>query len=266
MVTDILKANKLERGHYVEPYAGGCGLALSLLFGGFVREIHINDIDRSIWAFWNAVLNQTEELVAKIEGTPVTIEEWERQKAIWRSENVDDFDLGFSAFYLNRTNRSGIIRKAGVIGGLSQSGKYKIDCRFNKEGLIQRIRRVKKYGSKIHLYNEDAVDFIKSSDSQLPPETLFCIDPPYYDKGSALYTNFYKPEDHAGLSQVIIDIDHPWILTYDNVEAIKKLYRRRRQYNFDLNYSAANKGKGTEILVAGKGVKIPTKLDLQKVA
>src|SRR5580658_3869341 len=112
-VSRILRGNKLERGHYAEPYAGGCGLALSLLFSGFVSDIHINDIDRAIWAFWHSVLNETDEFIRLMEKTPVNIKEWKRQRRIIQSsETIDDpMKLGFAAFFLNRTNRSGIIKR-----------------------------------------------------------------------------------------------------------------------------------------------------------
>src|SRR5690554_5214552 len=136
LTTAILRANGLERSHYAEPYAGGCGLALELLYGGFVADIHINDIDPSIWAFWHCVLNETDAFLDRVRKTPVTIDEWLEQREYLRSGKTDDvLALGFCAFYLNRTNRSGIIKGGGVIGGLAQTGNYKIDCRYNTERL-----------------------------------------------------------------------------------------------------------------------------------
>ena len=143
-ISHILRLNSLERGHYAEPYAGGCGLALALLFNGFVSDIHINDVDRSIWAFWSAVLDDTEELIARMNRTRITLPEWRRQRAVQKnSAKADKMDLAFSTLFLNRTNRSGIIKNAGVIGGLLQDGDYTIDCRFNKEELERRIRRIR---------------------------------------------------------------------------------------------------------------------------
>ena len=163
LVSSVLRLNSLERGHYAEPYAGGCGLALALLFGGHVADIHINDIDPSLWAFWHCVLNETEALIERVEDTPVTINQWRKQRAIHCQQNSTDWlALGFSAFFLNRTNRSGVIKDAGVIGGLAQNGNYKIDCRFNRSDLARRIARIAKYKDRIHLSNLDA---LKVSDS-----------------------------------------------------------------------------------------------------
>ncbi|EHU1558648.1 DNA adenine methylase [Acinetobacter baumannii] len=266
MVSTIIKDNDLERGSYCEPYAGGCGLALSLLFKGYVHELHLNDIDRSIWSFWNAVLYNTDSLIEKIQQTEVTIEEWYKQREIQLNKNkVSDFELAFSSFFLNRTNRSGIILKAGMIGGFKQEGNYKIDCRYNKKTLIDKIKRIEKYKHRIHLYNLDALEFFEVTKSSLPKSSMYCIDPPYFEKGQTLYTNAYEKQDHEKIAETILKLKRPWILTYDNAEEIRKLYRSRKQYTFDLNYSAAEKRVGTELLVVSKNIKISDELKVQEL-
>jgi DNA adenine methylase len=256
-VSRILRGNKLERGHYAEPYAGGCGLALSLLFSGFVSDIHINDIDRSIWSFWHSVLNDTDKFIRLMEKTPVTIKEWKRQRRVIQSSESDPMKLGFAAFFLNRTNRSGIIKRGGVIGGLEQNGNYEIDCRFNKEELARRIRRIAKYRGRINLHRKDAIKFIDHVEKNLPAETFLYLDPPYFQKGSHLYTSFYKRKDHEKVADRILKLKSPWILTYDHCEEIHDLYVARRQFQFSLNYSANVKRLGTELLIASKGLRIP---------
>lgn len=258
LASTMLRINGLERGHYAEPYAGGCGLALGLLYGGYVADIHVNDIDPSVWAFWHCVLNETGALIGLIEKTPITVEEWLKQRDIHRSQDTSNtLRLGFSAFYLNRTNRSGIIQGAGVIGGLEQVGNYKIDCRFNREDLVRRVARARKYQERIHLTNLDAMDFFSLLERILPENSFLFVDPPYYRKGADLYTSFYEPEDHAKLAGKIIAIDRPWIVTYDDVPEIRRLYRQRRQYCFDIQYSLREKKLGTELLIASKGVRMP---------
>ena len=250
MIAKILTDNALEKGHYVEPYAGGCGLALSLMFRGYVHELYLNDIDRSIFTFWKAIIHHTDRFIAKVQETPVTMEEWHKQRSIQETgKNAKDFDLGFSTFYLNRTNRSGIILKSGVIGGYHQQGKYKLDCRFNKDRLVEKIRRIAKYKHRIHLYNLDALEFIEKMDDKLPGDTFYFIDPPYYVKGSALYTNFYELHDHEQVASRILGLKRPWVLTYDNSPIIRNLYRTRRQFKFNVSYSAARKRIGTELLI-----------------
>tara|TARA_B110000902_G_scaffold180710_1_gene204698 strand:- start:771 stop:1631 length:861 start_codon:yes stop_codon:yes gene_type:complete len=267
LISKIISDNSLSKGHYLEPYAGGGGLALSLLFKGYVHELHLNDLDRSIFCFWDAVINQTDDFVNRIEDTEVTIDEWYTQREIQKNKELaNDFDLAFSSFFLNRTNRSGVILKAGVIGGRAQNGKYKLDCRFNKAGLIERIRRIEKYKHRIHLYNLDAIDFIRSTQYALEKSSIYCIDPPYFVKGSTLYTNFYVPEDHKKIADVLNSLQHPWILTYDNSLDIQELYKDRRQYRFNLNYSAANKRIGTELLIPSDDLALSSTLGLMTAA
>lgn len=266
IVSTVLRLNGLERGHYGEPYAGGCGLALSLLYGGHVADIHINDIDPSIWCFWHSVLHDTPAFIDLVLKTPITIAEWRNQKEIHRARDKSNkLGLGFAAFFLNRTNRSGVIKDAGVIGGLEQRGVYKIDCRFNREDLARRILRISKYRSRIHLSRLDALQFLDKCDKRLPQESLLFIDPPYFKKGSSLYTNFYRAPDHAALAEKVTASESKWIVTYDDAQQVRSLYRHRRQYRFDINYSLHEKRVGTELFIASKGLKLPSEMRERQV-
>ncbi len=250
-VKQIIKDNNLLDGVYVEPYAGGAAVALSLLMDEYVSRIIINDKDRSIYAFWYSVLNETERLCQYIEETPVTMDTWRMQREIQLAENkntVDLLSLGFSTFFMNRTNRSGII-KAGVIGGFDQTGSYKIDARYKKEELIGRIRRISAYADRIELHNEDAVDLISRISKITPQNTIMYLDPPYYKKGRGLYMNYYNDSDHKTIRDVITNVNTiRWIVSYDNSTFIKSLYEDFRSQEFYLNYSANNNGKGTEVI------------------
>lgn len=261
LVSQIVRVNKLQYGHYAEPYAGGCGLALGLLYGGYVSDIHINDIDRGIWTFWHVVLNQTDEFIELMNRTPITLDEWRRRRDMQRNQRgLSQLEIAFTTFFLNRTNRSGIIKNAGVIGGLEQAGTYKIDCRFTKGELERRIRRVRRYRDRIHLHRKDALDFLRHVERNLPDNTFLCIDPPYFNKGSTLYTSFYEPDDHVAVAKKILALDLPWIITYDRCDEISALYTSRRQYEISLNYSAQVKRVGSELLVVSKGLKVPKEL------
>jgi DNA adenine methylase len=266
LVSKIIQLNDLAQGHYAEPYAGGCGLALDMMFNGIAAEIHINDIDPAIWSFWHCVLNRTDELIDKILETPVTIEEWHKQRAIYLARRTGHvLPLGFSAFFLNRTNRSGIIKGAGAIGGLKQLGNYKIDCRFNRIELAKKVMRIAKYRERIHLSNDDALVFLTRSELTLPKRTLMFIDPPYFNKGADLYTSFYKPDDHAKLAEQIVSYQLPWIVTYDEAPEILELYGKRRRFLFDIKYSLQEKRIGSEVLIAAKGLKLPVEVKSRQI-
>lgn len=176
---EVIRENGLADGVYVEPYAGGAGAALNLLFGEHVREIVLNDIDRCVFAFWRAVLNQTETFTGLVRQTRITIPEWKRQRKIYKtSSRKPQIALGFAGFYLNRCNRSGIMVNGGPIGGIRQTGKWKLNARFNKPALISRIERVALYKSRITACNEDALDFLRQIRMDCDPErTLVYLDP-----------------------------------------------------------------------------------------
>ena len=181
---------------YIEPFCGGTAISLELLFNNVVNRVIINDFDYTIFCFWSSVLNQTDEFIEMIRETNISIQEWERQKEIRNnSEQYSLLEIGFSTFFLNRTNRSGIIDKAGPIGGKKQNGCYHIDCRFNKDRLIDQVKKIANYREKIQLYNMEALDFIDSVILKTRNSFTF-FDPPYYGKGPELYTNFYIHGDH----------------------------------------------------------------------
>lgn len=258
LTVNFLRLNGLLQRKYAEPYSGGCGLALSLLFSGHVTSIHLNDLDRSVWAFWMSVLHQTEDLIHLIESTPLSVDEWRKQRDIqWRKADADVLELGFSTFFLNRTNRSGIIHSGGVIGGLNQNGKWKIDCRFNKPDLIKRIKRISLYRNRIKVYNEDAEKFMDQLENGIADDVVVYIDPPYYEKGSKLYRNAYRAADHERLSRRISRLDVPWFLTYDNIPEIRRLYADFPSAELDIGYSVQTKRRGSEILVASKYLRLP---------
>lgn len=254
----FLSRNFLTQRSYAEPYSGGCGLALNLLFNGHVTQVHLNDLDRSVWAFWQSVLNSTDDLISLIDNTEITVAEWERQRAVQgRKSDADILELGFSTFFLNRTNRSGIIHSGGVIGGKSQAGDWTLDCRFNKADLKARIRRVAKYSDRITLYNDDAEAFLAKVGGLIPSTSVLYVDPPYYEKGSQLYRNSYKRGDHERIAARLAALSSPWFLTYDNVEPIRELYKNYCSVELDIGYSVQTKRRGSELLVVGPGLVLP---------
>lgn len=253
---NLILDNNLKDGTYVEIYAGGASIALSLLIENYVSEVIINDNDKSIYALWHSILNHPRKLCNLIKKTPLTIENWGVQKKIQRNKDKHDLlTLGFSTLFLNRTNYSGII-KAGAIGGLKQNGKWKIDARYNKESLISRIKLISRHKNKIKLYNLDAIKLINKIKNKLPKKSLIYLDPPYYYKGKELYMNYYDYKDHKEISNVIKKITNvKWVITYDNVGPINDLYKGFDNYSYLLNYSAANSGKGKEIIIFSQKLK-----------
>lgn len=238
---------------YIEPFAGGAAVALRLLINNNVKRIIINDIDRGIYALWNTIVNNHLDLITLIKETPINMDQWYRQREIQKQKDtVDELSLAFSTLFLNRTNRSGII-KGGVIGGKEQKSKDKIDCRFNKEEIIKRIELIASFSDRIKVCNYDAVDFIEV-EIKYTRNSLTFFDPPYYNKGSQLYTNYYTHDDHVKLAKVIKSKmkNRYWILTYDIAKEIENLYKNYEHEKYYLNYSIATPTLGQEFIFFSK--------------
>lgn len=234
---------------YVEPFAGGAGVAISLLLDDAVDRIVINDYDKAIYSFWRAVKNEPDELIRLIKSTDITIEEWYKQKDVYTHAKSYSLELAFATLFLNRTNRSGILN-AGPIGGYSQSGDWRINVRFNKEAIISKIEKIASKRDRIIVYNKDIISLLIKYVPALGDRVFLYFDPPYYNKGQKLYKNFFTAEDHQRICNVITkEIKAPWIITYDDVDEIAAMYEKYDIKHFDLTYSAANKGTASEIMI-----------------
>jgi DNA adenine methylase len=245
---ELIRENKLYGSSYCEPYAGGAGLAIRLLTFGFVNKISINDIDPSIYAFWISALFNTEKFCRLIAKTPLTIEQWHHQQEIWQTGDLDNkLALGFSAFFLNRTNRSGIIEGAGPIGGYEQRGKWKLDVRLVKDKQIENLKALAQYSPQIEVSNLDAADYLQQMLAN--ENALIYLDPPYFVKGHKLYKNFYGPEDHIEIAHALKKKRKAnWVVSYDDVPEIRQAYSTFTPITYLLNYSAGEKSAGAEVI------------------
>jgi DNA adenine methylase len=258
-VKSLVVTNGLSDGEYVEPFAGGAAVAMELLLQEYVAHIHINDISRPVHAFWRSVLSHTDLLCKHIRDTPLTIKAWDKQKAVLvNADDHDDLALGFATFYLNRTNRSGILN-GGIIGGRNQTGAWKIDARYNASELINRIASIARMKKRISLTKQDALKFLAKGVNKWPRNTLIYLDPPYYEKARHLYYDFYKHDDHAAVAKFVQQKirRQRWLVSYDNAELIRQLYAGCEHIVYKVGYSARNRSEGAEIMFFDEGLIVP---------
>ncbi|MEU0552044.1 DNA adenine methylase [Micromonospora sp. NPDC005979] len=240
---------------YAEPYAGGAGAGLFLLSEGHIEQLLINDLNPGIAAFWRAIINRTEEFVERIEREDISLDAWHQHRARYLSpDGRDDLDLGFSTFFLNRCNRSGILT-ARPIGGLAQTGNWKIDARFNRVGLVARIRHIKGLASRITVSQKPALDFIASC-SRRRASTLLYVDPPYLVKGEELYMSSHSWEDHEKVASALTKTRQPWILTYDVDERVRNLYPLHRCLRYSISHTAQTQKVGREFMLFSHGLRV----------
>lgn len=266
---DVIDLNDLRGCRYYEPYAGGAGAALTLLERNAVDEININDADPRLFAFWKAVLDESDQFAERVQTVPLTMDEWRRQREICSNPDAHtSFDVGFSAFFMNRCNRSGVLNGAGPIGGLQQTGKWKLDARFSREALAKRILQVGKKRERIHISGLDAIDFLKSS---LPAgrarrNVFVYLDPPYVNKGQRLYLNAYRTEDHAGISSYLsCQRVLPWLMSYDDSQLIKDLYGEHRVFRLPIRYSLQEKKSAAELIISPQHMTLPRSVQVHGV-
>lgn len=257
LLRQIRKMNGFGGRAIAEPFAGGAGASLSLLYMEETTRIYLNDADPAIFDFWWTLTNRANPFIDQIATVDLDMEEWRRQRSTYCSAaSVSRLKRGFAAFYLNRCNRSGIIMNGGPIGGIAQKGEWKIDARFNRENLQARCRRVAEYAARISVSCVDGIHFVKGLDSD---STLFFIDPPYFNKGSLLYLNLLNENYHAELAALLKSMTNAaWVVTYDDCQEIRDLYEGWATIRpFGLRYAAADRRSGKEILIVPKGIELP---------
>jgi len=257
-IGDLININNINNCTICELYAGGSGASLSALFSGFCKRIFINDLDYHIYSFWSSILNSTNAFISLIENTPVDMESWYIQKDIYkRYECFSQLEIGFSTLFLNRCNRSGILN-AGPIGGKDQNGNYKIDVRFNKRDIINRILAIAERKNKIEVRNIESIDFLREIFSNTNEPYLIFLDPPYYMQGENLYYNFYTDNDHKRLAIILNENRNSnWLLTYDNCEKIKDLYSTFNKAYLPMTYTLQDKRKSKELMIFSDNLYIP---------
>ena len=250
---------------YAEPFAGGAGAALKLLVDEVVKTIHINDLAPGVAAFWRSVFNSTDALCSLILNASVSIDDWHRHRSIFeRPQDHDDLELGFATFFLNRCNRSGILT-ARPIGGLEQTGTWKIDARFNRNELASRIALLGNYRRRVSVTQLDAKDFLLGIEDQ-GSSVLVYVDPPYIVQGEDLYLDSLSYADHVALARYLAGTSLPWILTYDAAEQVTDdLYKGFRAAQFNIAHTAQKQHVGSEYVVFSDVLDVPS-LNLVKRA
>lgn len=245
----IRQINQLGARLVAEPFAGGAGASLSLLYREETDEIYINDIDGALHDFWWTVVNRQRPFITLLRGRRINMTEWRRQRHTYRQGvRASRLRRGFATFYLNRCNRSGIIMNGGPIGGVRQTGEWKLGARFNKPELERRFAKMAEYRDRIHVSQSDALDFIAGLDLA---KVFFFIDPPYYGKGETLYLSRLDHAYHQKLADQLRRMERAaWVLTYDDCAEIRNMYAGWANIRaFSLRYAASERREGNEILI-----------------
>ena len=262
-IASILSLNNVSQRTYVEPFAGGAGLALKLLLRGDVPAIVLNDIDPAIANFWLTVLSTPNYLCDRLVETPVDVSSWFEQRAIYEDDSLKwTPQHAFATLFLNRTSRSGILR-GGPIGGRSQSGSTKIDARLTPvtiKNLRSKIEKISRYRDRITIHSKDAVELLQDL-SHEKDEYFIYADPPYITKGAALYHNSFTQEDHRRFGAAVMECHCPFIVSYDEHPLACEIYERLRMRPLVLRYSLNRRQRTQEYLFFSRDLQIPDAFD-----
>jgi len=257
----IIALNGFNDAVYAEPYAGGAGAALGLLYSERVSRVLINDIDPRVAAFWRSVTKQSTAFLRLVGQVSLTIDEWRRQREIYlHYHRHSSLRVGFATFFLNRCNRSGILVSGGPIGGYDQRGIWKLDARFNREELCERISTIAAYRDRILVTELDALVFLRTVVRPITAtESVFVyLDPPYFEKGSLLYHDAYDKRAHQAVARFLRrQRSFRWVLSYDNAPEVRRIYSAFRQIPFDLAHTAYQRRCGRELLICRHDLKVP---------
>lgn len=262
-IRDILECNDLLGETYIEPFAGGAGLALKLLLNNNVNRIVINDLDPAIYCFWQSILQEPSAFCDLIMSVPLTQEEWKKQREIYLHHDTSNpLELGFSTFFLNRTNVSGVV-KGGMIGGQKQSGTYKLDARFNRNSLAEKVVNIADRKKQIVVLNYDAKRLLQPNELRHFYKAFINLDPPYVKKGQQLYKNAFCETDHRELYQLISRCKRKWIVTYDICPLVAELFSSYRSSYLDVTYSIQTSKKAKEYIFFSDNLILPETIVLR---
>lgn len=247
-VEGILKANSLDVRLFVEPFAGGASVALHMLHRDLVGAIGLVDRDPLVASFWKVLFFDTDWLVKKILETPITIDLWRRLKS---RRLTSDRQRAFACLYLNRTSFSGILNhQAGPLGGQQQLSRYKIDCRFPRQDLADRVDWLgRNFRDRVLFvwnwsWRRGLVELRKHITREEDTSKIFVyLDPPFYNKAEKLYNHYFDHTEHESLRDFLSEVDLPWFLSYDDCNEVRHLYQDMSRISVNCLYNAGRVGK-----------------------
>ena len=133
-----------------------------------------------------------------------------------------------------------------------------MDARFNREDVIRRITKIADCAGRIEVACGDAVKFLREKSSGFGEKDLIYVDPPYFEKGRLLCYDAYGPDDHAAVAELLAEFERPsWVVSYDDVDAIRSLYAFAPRLQYTIGNSARSRTRGREVMFFSKGMAVP---------
>jgi len=236
---------------YIEPFVGGGSVFLEIVNRYPDKTFYLNDKNIGVASFWSIVTGGNDKCLQELsqlidqQPTPAL------HAKLRKNKSDDPVMLAYKSIFFNRCNFSGI-EASGMIGGVEQKSKYKIDCRYNATKIKDKINQINQATrGKVIVSNLDIMDYHFFWESNHPSY----LDPPYVEAGKQLYVKYMEDSEHKKLAERLVSREN-WLLSYDDHTLIRELYSDQEIIDLSVRYSIdGNKEKwkiNNELLIKRK--------------
>jgi DNA adenine methylase len=204
--------------HFVEPFAGGAIVSLSVLFDDLVESITLIEKDTNVGVVWQTVVDGgAVELADMIVNFQVT-EENVRILLDTVHAPHEILDKAFATIVRNRVQRGGIMAPGASLMRNGENGRG-LKSRWYPETLKNRLLDLHMRHSHMRFHSGDGIKFIQTNAKD--SEIVWFIDPPYTIAGRRLY--LHSDIDHDKLFAEVAKLTGHFLMTYDNTQQIRDL-------------------------------------------
>lgn len=202
---------------FVEPFAGGGIISLTVAFESRADKVVMVELDKDVAAVWQTILGDDNEWLAKrIEGFDISLD---AVKEIMAIEPEKTRDRAFRTIVRNRTYHGGILAGGSAPIKSGENGKG-IKSRWYADTLAKRIRAIADVADRIEFICGDGIEVMKMHARK--KKAAFFIDPPYTAAGKKAGNRLYTHHalDHENLFKVSGKVAGDVLMTYDNAPEI----------------------------------------------
>lgn len=215
-VRNWLLSRKNKPARFVEPFAGGGIVSLTVAFEELAGQTVMCELDESIAAVWRVVLNgHADWLSDKILNFDLTAK---NVHEVLGSKPRALHEMAFQTILRNRVQRGGIMAPGAGLVKEGEDGRG-LASRWYPETLASRIRAINARKHRVNFIQGDGFKLLDEYRSD--QDTVFFIDPPYTIAAKRLY--HYWQIDHRELFARLSKVRGDFLITYDNTPEVVTL-------------------------------------------
>ncbi len=205
---------------FVEPFAGGAIIGLTVAFEQLADRVVLVELDDQVAAVWKTILSDDNEWLAQrilsFELTSGNV------LAELGKESPSTRQKAFRAILKNRTFHGGIMAPGSSLIKNGENGKG-LRSRWYPGTLARRIRAIAKVRHRISFIEGDGLAVIRKYTDR--NNSVFFIDPPYTAGGKKAGARLYAHHmlDHQKLFELATHITGDLLMTYDFADEVLAL-------------------------------------------